>query len=79
MAYRTTTKRLHKYTPFQLVYGREAVVPAEFLIPSLYIAQATKMSDDTSVAEWLHELWDLDEHRFLADFHQTVEKQRQKA
>lgn len=26
-------KRLHKYTPFQLVYGREAVVPAEFLIP----------------------------------------------
>jgi hypothetical protein len=37
------------------------------------------MSDDTSVAEWLHELWDLDEHRFLADFHQTVEKQRQKA
>jgi transposase InsO family protein len=26
-AYRTTTKKLHKYTPFQLVYGKEVVVP----------------------------------------------------
>ena len=27
-AYRTTKKKLHRYTPFQLVYGKEAVVPA---------------------------------------------------
>jgi hypothetical protein len=30
-AYRTTTKKLHRYTPFQLVYGREGVVPDEFI------------------------------------------------
>jgi hypothetical protein len=37
------------YTPFQLVYGREAVVPDEFLTPSLFIAQDTKMIDDESI------------------------------
>jgi len=36
-------KKLHKYTPFQLVYDREAVVPAELIAPSLYIAQVTHM------------------------------------
>jgi hypothetical protein len=50
-AYRTTTKKLHKYTPFQKVYGREAIVPAEFITPSLYIAQVTQMIDDESVVE----------------------------
>jgi hypothetical protein len=49
-AYRTTTKKLHKYTPFQLVYGKEAVVPKEFITPSLYIAHITHMSEDESVA-----------------------------
>jgi len=37
-AYRKTTKKLHRYTLFQLVYGREEVVPIEFITPSLYIA-----------------------------------------
>jgi transposase InsO family protein len=78
-AYMTTTKKLHKHTPFQLVYGREAVIPAEFITPSLYIAQVTHMTDDESVVEWVAELLELDEARFLANFHQTVEKARQKA
>jgi transposase InsO family protein len=26
-AYRTTKKKLHRYTPFYLVYGKEEVVP----------------------------------------------------
>jgi hypothetical protein len=30
-AYRTTTKKLHRYTPFQLVYGKEAMVPTKFI------------------------------------------------
>jgi hypothetical protein len=67
------------YTPFQLVYGREAVVPAEFLTPSLFIVQATKMTDDDSLVEWVEELMELEEARFLAYFHQTMEKSRQKA
>jgi transposase InsO family protein len=78
-AYRTTTKKLHRYTPFQLVYGKEAVVPAEFITPSLYIAQITHMSEEESVAQRLMELQELEETRFLADFHQSVEKERKKS
>jgi transposase InsO family protein len=36
-AYKTTKKKLHRYTLFQLVYGKEAMVLAEFITPSLYI------------------------------------------
>jgi hypothetical protein len=78
-AYRTTTKKLHRYTSFQLVYGKEAVVPAEFITPSLYIAQITHMSEEESVAQRLMELQELEETRFLADFHQSVEKERKKS
>lgn len=33
--YRKTVKILYKKTLFQLVYGREAVVPTEFILPSI--------------------------------------------
>jgi hypothetical protein len=49
-AYRTTMKKLQKYTPFQLVYGKEDVLPAEFINLSLYITWATHMTDDESFA-----------------------------
>jgi transposase InsO family protein len=52
-AYRTTTKKLHRYTPFQLVYGKEVVVPVDFITPSLYIAHATHMTDDESLCRGL--------------------------
>jgi hypothetical protein len=74
----TTTKKLHKYTPFQLVYGREAVVPTEFITPILYIAQVTQMKDDESITKRVVELMELEESRFLLYFHQTMEKARQK-
>jgi hypothetical protein len=77
-AYRTTTKKLHNYTPFQLVYGKEVVVHGEFITPSLYITHITHMSEDESIAERVMELQELDEAKFLA-FHQSVEKARQKA
>jgi hypothetical protein len=60
-AYRTTTKKLHQHTPFQLVYGREVVIPVDFITPSLYIVQVTHMTDDESVAEWITDLLELDE------------------
>jgi hypothetical protein len=75
-SYKTRTKKLHKYTPFQLVYGKEVVIPAELITPSLYIAQITHMLEDESVAQRLMELQELEERRFLADFHQSVEKER---
>ena len=77
--YRTTTNKIHKYTSFQLVYGKEAVVPTYFITLSLYIAQMTHMSEEESVAQILMELQELEETRFLADFHQSVEKERKKA
>jgi hypothetical protein len=75
-AYMTTTKKLHKYTPFQLVYGCEVVVPTELITPSLYIEKVTHMTDDESVAERVKKLLSLDEALFLVDFHQIVEKAR---
>jgi transposase InsO family protein len=42
-AYRTTCKMLTGHTPFKLVYGQEAVVSLEFLIPILRVAAITHM------------------------------------
>ena len=47
-AYRTTCKKLTMQTPFKLVYGLEAVVLMEYLVPSLKIAAFTNM-DDTGI------------------------------
>ena len=34
-AYRTTCKRLTRKTPFKLVYGKEVVMPMEYIVPSM--------------------------------------------
>ena len=39
------------YTPFSLVYGQEAVMPMEYILPSLRIAQITGMLDTDTVEE----------------------------
>jgi transposase InsO family protein len=44
-AYRNTCKKLTMQTPFKLVYGLEAVVPMEYLVPRLRIATFTNMDD----------------------------------
>ena len=72
-------KKLHMYTLFQLVYRKEVFVPSYFITPSLYIAHATHMIDDESVAQRVTDLQELEEARFLVDFHQIVEKSRHKA
>jgi hypothetical protein len=49
-AYRTTCKKLTLQTHFKLVYGLEAVVPMEYLVPILRIFAFTHM-DDTGAAQ----------------------------
>jgi hypothetical protein len=43
--YRTMCKKLIGHTPFKLVYGQEAVVPLEFLVPSLRVTTITHMTE----------------------------------
>jgi hypothetical protein len=44
-AYRITCKKMTGQIPFKLVYGQEAVVPLEFLIPILCVATITQMTE----------------------------------
>ena len=43
-AYRTTCQKLTRHMPFKLVYGQEAVMPLEFLVPSFCVASITNMT-----------------------------------
>jgi hypothetical protein len=52
-AYRTTFKKLTMQTPFKIVYGLEAVVPMEYLVPRLIIVAFIDMDDTRSVQERL--------------------------
>ena len=52
-AYRTTCKKLTGHTPFSLVYGQEVVIPMEYIIPSLRIAQIIGMADTDMMNERL--------------------------
>jgi hypothetical protein len=50
-----------KKTPFRLVYGKEAVIPLEFALPSLQVTLTTQMTDDQSLQHSLDELMELEE------------------
>jgi transposase InsO family protein len=78
-AYITTSKKMIGKTLFWLVYGQEAVMPMEFIVPSLCIAAITELSDAGAIEERLAQLVQLEEDRFLAGFHQQVKKYREKA
>lgn len=78
-AYRTTCKKLTGQMSFRLVYGVEAVMPMEYIVPNLRIAALMDMADHEALEEWLASLVELEEDRFLAGFHQQVQKEREKA
>ena len=59
-------------TPFKLVYGMEAIMPMEYIIPNLWIATIIGTSDHEALEERLAQLEELEEERFLARFHQQV-------
>ena len=74
-AYRTTCKKLTTQTPFKLVYGLEVVVSMEYLVPSLRIVVFTDIDDTRAIHERLSQLVELEEDRFIAGFHQQVQKE----
>jgi hypothetical protein len=60
-AYRMKCNNLIGHTPFKLVYDQEAVVPLEFLIPSLRIAAITQMTEHDAIQERLHQFLAMEE------------------
>ncbi|XP_071901817.1 uncharacterized protein [Coffea arabica] len=69
MAYRTAIRTSIRAIPYNLIYGMEAVLPAEVEIPSLHILIEAKLEE----AEWIqqrHEQLSLiDENRLNAICH----------
>ena len=65
-----TCKKLTGQTHFRLVYGIEAVMPMEYIVPSLRIVALIGMTDHRALEESLTQLAELEEEIFLAGFHQ---------
>jgi hypothetical protein len=54
------------------VYGKKAVVPIEFLVPSLRITKISNMLERGTTQERLSQLMEMEEDRILVGFHQEV-------
>ena len=55
-----------------MVYGKEAIMPMEYILPSLCIVASTNMVESDNMEEHLAQLVALEEGRFIANFHQQV-------
>lgn len=78
-AYRTTCKKLTGKTTFRLVYEQEALIPMEYIMPSLQITIVIEMEYRNMMEECLALLLALKEDHFLVGFHQQVQKAKEKA
>ncbi len=52
------------------MYGQEAVVPMEYLVPILRISVFINMDELGNVKERLVQLMELEEEKFITGFHQ---------
>ncbi|XP_070019611.1 uncharacterized protein [Nicotiana sylvestris] len=76
LGYRTTVRTSVGATPYLLVYGTEAVIPAEVEIPSLRIVDELKIDDDEWVKTRLEQLNLIDEKRLAAVCHGQLYQRR---
>ncbi|XP_071696931.1 uncharacterized protein [Rutidosis leptorrhynchoides] len=72
-AHRTTLKDSTNETPFSLVYGTKAVIPAEVLVPTKRITTFDEQQNDEALRENLDAL---EERRTLAHIWQAKKKQK---
>ena len=54
-------------------------MPMEYIVPILKIAALTELADEETIEERLLHLVELKEDKFVAGFHQQVQKNREKA
>ena len=66
-SFRTAFKVSTGMTPFKLVYGLEAVVPMEFVVPSLRVS-AEKLPSDLSVKHRTRYLMQMEEDRMVSAY-----------
>ena len=69
-AYRTAYKWSTDQTPFQLVYGQEAIVPLHFQQQTPIIAQLLHVDVEHARKDRLFQLSKMEEHRLVAIQHQ---------
>ena len=56
------------HTPFRLVYGQEAVMTMEYIVPSLRISTFIEMDDPDMMKERMAKILELEEERFIVGF-----------
>lgn len=78
-AYRTTYKMATRKTPFSLVYGLEAIVPLEYIVPTLRTVVDNRLSEKDSKEERLQRLLQLEEVRFQSSWQMELMKGRTKS
>jgi hypothetical protein len=78
-AYRTAYKVTTNATPFQLVYGVEAILPIELEVKSLRIAIEERLGNTESLQHHLMELEKLDETRMQALLNMEAIQRRRKS
>ncbi|XP_070035316.1 uncharacterized protein [Nicotiana tomentosiformis] len=76
LGYRTTVRTSIGATPYLLVYGTEAVIPAEVEIPSLRVIVETEIDNDEWVKTRLEQLSLIDEKRLAAVCHGQLYQRR---
>lgn len=68
-SYHNTYRSLTKHTPFFLVYGKEGIMPMDFLAPILRIMLLTCMIEEKALQHKLDKPMELEKDRVLVSFH----------